>query len=123
MQVRETPGGQIAAMDSQSAAGTLAQAEGKELLSSRDVPRCHHLPNRSSKLRTRLVRVLLPRDMVMCPPSATVEEESLGYSTASPRKRGHPGLPSVLTLQNNGKAPNILLPFVPSLPSPGANHI
>lgn len=103
-------------MDSQSAAGSLAQAEGEELLSSRDVFRCHHLPSKSSKPRARLARVLLHRDMVVCPLSATLEEEPVGNITVSPRDRGHHGLPilsPVFTLQNNSKVSNILLPLQP----------
>lgn len=107
---------QITAVDLWPAARSLAQAEGEELLSSREVPRCHHLPNTSGKLRARLARVLIPIDMVVYPPSATLEEASVGYSTVSSREWGHPGLhilPPVLTLQNNSKVPNILLPLLP----------
>lgn len=119
VQVREAQGGQIAAMDSQSAAGSWAQAEGEELLSSRDVSRYHHLPSKSSKPRARLARVQPPRDMVVCPLSTMLEEEPVGNSTVSPRDRGHHGLPillPVLTLQNNSSLqhpPAFAPPFPP----------
>lgn len=44
------------------------ELKGEELPSSRGVPWCHHLPGRSSKLCARLIRVLLLRDMAVCPP-------------------------------------------------------
>lgn len=94
-------------MDSRPAAGSLAQAEGEELLSSRCV-QVPPPPIRSGKPRARLARILLPREVVMCPLSATLAEGSVGHSTASPKVRGHPGLPvlpPVLTLQKKTKSP------------------
>lgn len=101
-----------------------AELEGEELPSSRGVPWCHHLPGRSSKLRARLARVLLPRDVVVCPPKCHTRGQGCRVQHSSPQGQGTPWPPPALTVQNNSKVPSIPQPSLPpeeqtpSKPSP-----